>query len=118
MRFFAVIFAFWAAASLAEDQAASSSEAIVVMPETTEVDGRTPSDLIYTCSHNDLVRRVELTYLGEQRLPCEVNYYKYDEAPGNVQTLWSASNTEGYCEDKTEELVGKLQGWGWRCDVN
>ena len=29
--------------------------------------------------------------------------------------LWSASNQEGYCEQKTREFVEELENWGWDC---
>lgn len=72
--------------------------------------------IAYTCVLQDLQRRVEIDYLDtDAGVPCEVNYYKDVETPGTRQTLWSASSTEGYCEQQAEGLVAKLQSWGWEC---
>ena len=70
----------------------------------------------YQCTFGDLQRRVEIFTEPGVSVPCEVHYYKDTEAPGERQVLWSASNQEGYCEQKTEEFVAKLEGWGWDCD--
>lgn len=69
----------------------------------------------YRCTQGDLVRRVEIFYETGVRVPCEVHYYKDTEAPGERQVLWRALNQEGYCEEKTEEFITKLSGWGWNC---
>ena len=69
------------------------------------------------CVLQGLVRRVEVVYetTGES-LPCAVNYYKDSEAPGEANTLWSAQNIDGYCEEKAENFVSKLESWGWVCN--
>ena len=69
----------------------------------------------YQCTYGDLQRRVEIFYEAGVTVPCEVHYYKDTEAPGEQQVLWRALNETGYCERKTEELIAKLQGWGWTC---
>ncbi len=69
----------------------------------------------YQCSFGELQRRVEILTEPGVSVPCEVHYYKDTEAPGEKQVLWSAGNQEGYCEIKTEEFIGKLEGWGWDC---
>jgi len=69
----------------------------------------------YQCSNGDLQRRVEILRETAAVVPCEVHYYKDTEAPGEQQVLWSATNQTGYCEQKVEELVAKLKGWGWDC---
>lgn len=69
----------------------------------------------YRCTQGDLVRRVEIFYETGVKVPCEVHYYKDTEAPGERQVLWRALNQEGYCEQKTEEFVTRLGGWGWEC---
>lgn len=72
----------------------------------------------YTCSLNGLVRRVEINYATDNSpVPCDVNYYKDSEAPNEVNTLWSAQNLTGYCEQKAGEFVDKLQSWGWQCSA-
>ncbi|SMF58127.1 hypothetical protein SAMN02745866_03758 [Alteromonadaceae bacterium Bs31] len=70
----------------------------------------------YSCTLQGLVRRVEIAYATDGTgVPCDVNYYKDSEAPDAVSTLWSAQNLEGYCEQKANEFVAKLQSWGWEC---
>jgi len=70
---------------------------------------------IYQCSQGDLQRRVEIVYETGVTVPCEVHYYKDTEAPGERQVLWRAQMQEGYCEEKTEEFIRQLAGWGWNC---
>lgn len=50
-------------------------------------------------------------------VPCEVQYFKDTEAPGESQVLWSAQAQAGYCESKASEFVAKLEGWGWSCSA-
>lgn len=69
----------------------------------------------FQCSYGDLQRRIEILHETESSVPCEVHYYKDTEAPGERQVLWSATNRAGYCEQKTEEFVAQLRGWGWDC---
>ncbi|TVZ39608.1 hypothetical protein P886_4013 [Alteromonadaceae bacterium 2753L.S.0a.02] len=73
----------------------------------------------YTCALNGLVRRVEIAYDDATlKVPCAVNYYKDSEAPNEMSTLWSAQNMAGYCEEKANQFVEKLQSWGWSCNLN
>ena len=66
----------------------------------------------YTCNHHHEQRRIEVLYLQrESSVPCEVRYIKTD----SEETLWSASYTPGYCEQKAAEFVEKQEGWGWNC---
>lgn len=68
----------------------------------------------WSCTNNNLVRTVSIEYADSGGLPCYVNYTK--EAEGaETQSLWSAENLEGYCEEKAEEFVAKLTSWGWDC---
>jgi hypothetical protein len=69
----------------------------------------------YECSYGELQRRVEILYETGGTLPCEVHYYKDSEAPGESQVLWRAMNQAGYCEQKAEAFITKLQGMGWSC---
>lgn len=71
----------------------------------------------YQCTHGDLSRRVEILTEPGLTVPCEVHYYKDTEAPGESQVLWSAQAQEGYCGQKADEFIGKLQGWGWSCSA-
>ncbi len=69
----------------------------------------------YQCTYGDLQRRVEILRETGAQVPCEVHYYKDSEAPGERQVLWSATNEVGYCERNAEQLIAKLEGWGWEC---
>lgn len=90
-------------------------EGIVVTPEGAEINGDLSSDKIYTCERNNVIRRIEINYETQALLPCTVNYYKHDEAPSDPKTLWTATETAGFCQNKADELVGKLINWGWIC---
>lgn len=67
--------------------------------------------MVSTCTHADQTRVIEVVYTGEGVLPCEVHYSK----DAGTQTLWSATNVAGYCEEKAAAFVEKQQGWGWEC---
>lgn len=69
----------------------------------------------YTCTHGELTRRVVIMSEPGVSVPCEVQYFKDTEAPGESQVLWSAQNQEGFCEQKSSEFVASLEGWGWSC---
>ncbi len=69
----------------------------------------------YQCTYGDLQRRVEILRETGTQVPCEVHYYKDSEAPGERQVLWSATNEVGYCDKNAEQLIAKLEGWGWDC---
>ena len=71
----------------------------------------------YQCTQGDLVRRVEIYSEPGVTVPCEVHYYKDTEAPGESEVLWSAQSEAGFCEQKTEEFVAKLEDWGWDCST-
>ena len=72
----------------------------------------------YACKMGGLTRRVEIMHETGVTVPCEVHYYKDDEAPGQQQVLWRALNEAGYCEAKMTEFVGKLLEMGWECGVS
>ena len=69
------------------------------------------------CTYNDMVRRVVIMSEPLVSVPCEVHYFKDTEEPGSDQVLWSASQQEGYCEEKAAAFVTKLEGWGWDCET-
>ena len=69
----------------------------------------------YQCTMDGNQRRVVILTEPGVPVPCEVQYHKDTEAPGQVQVLWSATNHAGYCEEKTQEFIGKLQRLGWSC---
>jgi hypothetical protein len=65
------------------------------------------------CLNDNQTRIIEIVYTGEGKVPCEVQYTKSE----GTQTLWSAQNKEGYCENKAAAFVEKQIGWGWSCDL-
>ncbi len=68
----------------------------------------------WSCSKSDYVREVMIEYPQGGSVPCDVVYKKPTEGVED-QVLWYAENTEGYCEEKAREFVGKLESWGWVC---
>ena len=68
----------------------------------------------WSCTHNDLIRTVEVEYSEASATACEVNYTKETEGV-EKQTLWNAENDASYCEEKATGFVAKLEGWGWAC---
>ena len=50
----------------------------------------------WTCVQGDLQRRVAIFYETGVAVPCEVQYFKDTEAPGDQQVLWRALNESGY----------------------
>ena len=68
----------------------------------------------WSCSKSDNVREVMIEYPQGGSVPCDVVYKKPTEGVED-QVLWYAENTEGYCEEKAREFVGKLESWGWVC---
>ena len=75
--------------------------------------GITLANETFVCTHGDNERRIEVVYVGDGSVPCEVQYTK----DGEVQTLWSAQGEAGYCEQKAQAFVGKQQEWGWTCSL-
>ena len=70
-----------------------------------------------TCTSGDMVRRVTVVYDDPgQPVPCSVLYEKPGQ--GASQTLWSAQNEIGYCEDKAQGFIIRLDALGWECAVN
>ena len=70
----------------------------------------------WNCSHTDLVREVVIEYLDPAGapVPCNVIYKKQTEGFED-QVLWSAENLDGYCEEKAQDFIAKLESWGWVC---
>ena len=71
----------------------------------------------YRCLRGDLQRRVAIFYETGVAVPCEVHYYKDNEAPGEQQVLWRALNESGYCEARAREFIEQLESWGWSCST-
>lgn len=65
-----------------------------------------------TCSSAGDTRTIEVIYeTPGSKVPCRVDYTKST----GTQTLWSAQNAEGYCEEKATGLAEKLQAAGFDC---
>lgn len=69
----------------------------------------------YQCALDEVTRRIEIYYETGSTVPCEVQYLRDTEMPGEREVLWRAQNEEGYCEARAAELVEKLRGMGWTC---
>lgn len=68
----------------------------------------------WSCRHDNLLREVKISYSGDGPVPCSVVYNKPTEG-GESQALWSAESEHGFCEEKAQGLVTKLESWGWIC---
>jgi hypothetical protein len=70
----------------------------------------------WSCKHGDSVREVHIqTESPSSPVPCSVVYKKTTEGAAD-QTLWTAANDAGYCEEKAKGLVEKLTSLGWTCE--
>ncbi len=71
------------------------------------------------CTSGDVVRRV-VVEVGDLNtgLPCEVVYWKDNEAPGVRRVLWNARSDASFCDGKAAGLVDKLATAGWNCGNN
>ena len=65
----------------------------------------------YVCQNGDQQRIIDVIYIGEQAVPCEVRYQRN----GLSDVLWQANNEIGYCEQQAQDFVDKQQTWGWQC---
>lgn len=72
------------------------------------------------CKMGDMVRKVEVVHVdGDASKPCDVQYTKETEMPGApAATLWHYDVQVDQCALKAQELVAKLQGWGWTCSTS
>lgn len=69
----------------------------------------------YECTFDGMQRRIVILTEPGVTVPCQVQYYKDTELPGEVQTLWTANTDASYCDSKAAEFAAKLEGWGWAC---
>ena len=70
----------------------------------------------WKCEHDGMVREVQVEYLSDGKVPCNVIYDKPTEGI-ETKVLWFADKQEGYCEEKAQEFVNKLESWGWSCTL-
>lgn len=68
----------------------------------------------WSCTHDNVVREVKISYAGAGPVPCSVVYNKPDEG-ATSQVLWNAESEQGFCEEKAQSFVAKLESWGWAC---
>ncbi len=68
----------------------------------------------WKCEHNGMIRKVQVESLGDGKVPCNVIYDKPTEGI-ETKVLWFADKQEGYCEEKAQGFVNKLESWGWTC---
>jgi len=69
----------------------------------------------YVCTMDGMQRRVVILTEPGVTVPCQVQYHKDTEAPGQAQVLWTAATQADYCDRKAREFVEELEGWGWSC---
>lgn len=71
------------------------------------------------CKMGEMVRKVEVVHFDKDTTkPCDVQYTKETEMPDSpAATLWHFDVQVDQCQVKAQELISKLQGWGWTCDA-
>ena len=71
------------------------------------------ADDIYTCTYGQDERVISVVYQDQEaKVPCEVRYQK----EGVTETLWSAEEEVGYCDEKAKSFIEKQRVWGWKCE--
>ena len=63
------------------------------------------------CTKGAELRAVEIAYLTEDAIPCEVKYTRNRV----TKSLWQAQHNAGFCETKATEFVNQLENSGWNC---
>jgi hypothetical protein len=77
---------------------------------------RAATDEAYMCRNGERERRVELQNPGvQERVPCQVVYWRDATQPGDSESLWQAAHDYGYCIEQTRGLLQRLQDGGWQC---
>jgi hypothetical protein len=76
---------------------------------------RGATDEAYMCRNGDRERRVELQHAAQNRLPCQVVYWRDAKQSGDSQALWEAEHDYGYCIEQTRGLLQTLEDSGWKC---
>lgn len=67
------------------------------------------ADETYTCSSGSQERVISVVYQDQEaKVPCEVQYQK----DGVTETLWSAQDEVGYCEEKRLRLLSRNSAAG------
>lgn len=69
----------------------------------------------WSCKNGNNVREIHVqSETPSSPVPCSVIYKKVTEGAPD-QTLWTAANDAGYCEEKAKAFVDKQVSWGWTC---
>jgi hypothetical protein len=72
----------------------------------------------FHCRLGSDVRRVELLLTDDQdRLPCQVLYWRGSDRAAEPQILWRADFNLEFCFDKARDMIRDMQSAGWRCGV-
>jgi hypothetical protein len=83
--------------------------ALLVIPFSSQAES-------WTCKQGNNVREIHIqSESPSSPVPCSVVYKKVTEGAED-QTLWTAENDAGYCEEKAKAFVEKQVSWGWTCE--
>jgi len=70
----------------------------------------------WSCKQGNNVREIHIqSESPSSTVPCSVVYKKVTEGAED-QTLWTAENDAGYCEEQAKAFVEKQVSWGWTCE--
>jgi hypothetical protein len=70
----------------------------------------------WSCKKGTGVREIHVqSETPSSPVPCSVVYKKVTEGAPD-QTLWTAANDAGYCEEQAKAFVEKQVSWGWACE--
>lgn len=70
----------------------------------------------FQCRLGQAERRIELRFADNgNRLPCEVLYWRDVAVDAEPEVLWRAESEAGFCSERTQELIARLENGGWRC---
>lgn len=86
------------------------TEQLLILPSTHLA----RNDILFVCQKSNQTRAVSLVYLDGPPLPCEVIYHRPSEGKPD-KVLWTAANDEGFCEERTHQLIADLINGGWHC---
>jgi hypothetical protein len=68
------------------------------------------------CSRSGINREIRIYHDNPvTQVGCEVLYDKRQEGAWRRRRLWRSEYEAGYCEQRVDELVTRLEDWGWTC---
>lgn len=111
LKVVALIFGLFSMPVFAQNETTAPAET------TTTANAAASGQSKFTCTMNGKTRTVEVVYENPNtKIPCKVDYTKDDDGAAATPTaLWTASNLEGYCEEKAATFTEKLKSSGWNC---